>query len=233
VEIAAKVKTRNAAALASAPAAPRFDPIVRDLEGWQVYIEPALLDGEYREEGAQALKMLANHFQRIKILLPAKPLARLQQAGIWVEHSHPELKFMQYHPCRDWLVAHGYDPRLEKKVHIPQARHLLSRAHMLREPASILHELAHAYHDQVLGYDHSEIMAAYEKAKASGAYENVLLFDGQRGKHYALTTPQEYFAEATEAYFYHNDFYPFVRAELQEHDPAMCALIGRLWGVNE
>lgn len=228
-EIAAKVKARNAAVSAASPPA-RFDPVVRDIEGWQVHVDPALLDGEHRDEGTQALAMLANHLQRIRILIPSEPLARLQQVGIWIEHSHPELKAKQYHPSLKWLVAHGHDARLERKVHIPQARDLLSREQMLKHPAVILHELAHAYHDQVLGFDHAEIAAAYEKAKASGTYENVLLYTGKRVKHYGLTTRQEYFAEATEAFFYRNDFYPFVRAELQEHDPEMCALLARLWG---
>ena len=48
---------------------PRFDPVVRQIEGWTVYIEPALLNGQYAKEGERALKMLANHLQRIEILM--------------------------------------------------------------------------------------------------------------------------------------------------------------------
>jgi dipeptidyl-peptidase-4 len=207
----------------------RFDPVVREIEGWRVYVEPALIDGAYREEGTQALAMLANHLQRIKILVPAGPLAKLQQVEIWIERSHPTLKAKQYHPSRQWLVANGHDPRLTKKVHIPQARDLLSREQMLKHPAVILHELAHAYHEQVLGFDYAEIKVAYEKAKASGTYDSVLAHTGKKVKHYGLTTPQEYFAEGTEAYFYRNDFYPFVRAELKEHDPELDALLEKVW----
>ena len=43
------------------------------------------------------------------------------------------------------------------------------------------------------------------------------------------STPQEYFAEGTEAYFYRNDFFPFVRAELKEHDPDLFALLEEIW----
>ena len=49
------------------------------------------------------------------------------------------------------------------------------------------------------------------------------------GRHYALTNPQEYFAESTEAYFSRNDFFPYDRAELEKHDPETAALIGKLW----
>ena len=48
-----------------------------------------------------------------------------------------------------------------------------------------------------------------------------------------MTNPPEYFAESCEAYFGTNDFYPFVRAELQRHDPVMYELIERAWGVGK
>ncbi len=211
----------------------RFDPVVRNIEGWNVHIEPALIDGAHKQEGAKALGMLANHLQRIKILVPADPLARMQQVPIWIEHDHPRLKSMQYHPSKIWLVTNGHDPRLEKKVHITQARELLSRDQMLKHPAVVLHELAHGYHDQILGFDQEEIIAAYEKAKASGIYENVLLHTGKKVKHYGLSNHKEYFAEGTEAYFYRNDFYPFVRAELKEHDPVFHGLLAKIWGPAE
>lgn len=31
----------------------RFDPVERNLEGWTVYVEPALLEGEHKKEGAK------------------------------------------------------------------------------------------------------------------------------------------------------------------------------------
>jgi len=208
----------------------RFDPVKRDIEGWTVHVEPALLDGEHKEEGAKALTMLANHLQRIKILVPAGPLKKMQALEIWIEHDHPKLKSMQYHPSRDWLVNNGHDPRLAKKVHITQARDLLSRGEMLKHPAVVLHELAHAYHDQVLSFDHPEIIGVFKQAKAAGSYEKVLLYSGQKVKHYGLTDHKEYFAEGTEAFLYRNDFYPFVRAELKEHDPALHEVLVKIWG---
>jgi dipeptidyl-peptidase-4 len=58
----------------------------------------------------------------------------------------------------------------------------------------------------------------------------VLLYTGKVVRHYATTNHKEYFAEATEAYFYRNDFYPFVRAELQRHDSIMHDLLVEIWG---
>ena len=210
--------------------AERFDPVVQEIEGWKIHVDPALLEGgQHAEEGAAALAMLRNHLQRIAILVEGEALKNLRTCEIWIEHSHPSLRPMQYHPSIGWLQSNGHDPRLAKKVHIPQAKALLSRGQMLKHPAVILHELAHAYHDQILSFDHPKIIAAYKKAKASKSYDRVMLYTGQTVKHYAMTNHKEYFAEGTEAYFYRNDFYPFVRAELKKHDPDLDAVLQEVW----
>ncbi len=221
----------QAAPAVSSPVAARvrFDPVVQSIEGWTVFVDPALLAGTPDSEEARSLQMLANHLQRIRILVPPGPLAKLQRVGIWIERDHPELKSMQYHPSADWLIGHGHDPRLARKVHITQASELLSREQMLKHPAVVLHELAHGYHDQFLGFDNPAIVSAYQAAKTAASYENVLLYTGNRVRHYGLTDPMEYFAEGTEAFLYRNDFYPFVRAELKEHDPALHDLLVGIW----
>jgi Mlc titration factor MtfA (ptsG expression regulator) len=107
-----------------------------------------------------------------------------------------------------------------------------------RMPNFSLHELAHAYHDRVLagGFANKEIRAAFEKAKASGNYDRVERQDSEGRKRmdraYAMTNPQEYFAESTEAYFTRNDFFPYIGDELKQHDPEMFALLRELWGVE-
>ena len=107
-----------------------------------------------------------------------------------------------------------------------------------RMPNFSLHEFAHAYHDRELdgGFDNAEIKAAYEKAKASGKYDRVERQDSEGRKTmdraYAMTNPQEYFAECTEAFFTRNDFFPYIHDELQRHDPEMVELLTKLWGVN-
>jgi dipeptidyl-peptidase-4 len=210
-----------------------IEPVKRELEGWTVHVDPQLLEGAHREEGEQALKMLANHLQRIAILVPGKQLAELRKVEFWLEHAHPELGAMQYHPGEKWLTERGYDPRLTRKVHITHAAELFSRGQMIKHPAVILHELAHAYHDQVLGFDDPGIIKAYKKAMKEGLYDKVLLYNGEKVRHYAATNHKEYFAEATESYFYRNDFYPFARAELEQHDPVGHAEMERVWGKLE
>ena len=215
--------------MAQKPFKPAFDPVKVELEGWTINVEPSLLTGEHKELGTRALQMLGNHLQRIAILMPAEQLGKMRKVEIWLENHH-ELASMQYHPDLDWLEENGYDPRLVKKVHIPRAEELLSRQQMLKHPAVILHELAHAYQDQVLSFDNPAIIAAYDQAMKEKLYDKSLLYTGEYVKHYATTNHKEYFAESTEAYFYHNDFYPFVRAELKQHDPRMYAVMEQVWG---
>jgi len=212
-----------------------FDPVIKDIEGWTVHVDPQMLRGEHAEAGGRALKMLANHLQRITILMPEDRLEEMRKLEIWIEHDHPDINTEPgpYHPSVGWLTARGYDPRLAKKVHVTRAASLLERHHMLKHPAVILHELAHAYHDQVLGFDEPRIKAAYDRAMKAGLYDKVLLYTGQKVRHYAATDHKEYFAEGTEAYFYRNDFYPFVRAELKEHDPELHDLLEDIWGPLE
>ncbi|MCA9120820.1 MAG: metallopeptidase [Planctomycetales bacterium] len=210
-----------------------FDPIEQAIEGWTVAIDPQLLAGEHQSLGEQAVKALANHLQRITFIVPEDRLVKLKKLRIWLEFEHPELKSMQYHPDRGWLLANQHDPRLVKHVHIPQARHLIEAHTWAKHPYVILHELAHAYHDQVLNFDNPEVIAVFDAAKGQGIYEEVLLYTGKKVKHYGLSNHKEYFAESTEAYFGVNDFYPFVRAELNEHDPAMFTLLEKIWGRVE
>lgn len=208
-----------------------FDPVVRDIEGWTVYVDPKMLEGEHAETGREALKMLANHLQRLVVLLPAERLAEMRKLEIWIEHDHAiDVEPGPYHPGAGWLVERGYDPRLAKKVHVTRAASLLERHHMLKHPAVILHELVHSYHDQVLGFDEPRIKAAYEKAMKAGLYREVLDYQGRKVRHYAATNEKEYFAEGTEAFFYRNDFFPFVRAELKEYDPDLHELLVEIWG---
>lgn len=211
----------------------RFDPVTKEIEGWTVHVEPSLLEGEHQDEGVMALKMLANHLQRISILVPKDQLEKLRTVEFWVEHAHPELRGKQYHPAESWLTKRGYDKRLAKKIHITHATELFSRQQMLKHPAVVLHELAHAYHDQVLGFDDERIVQAYDKAMKEGIYDDVLYYTGKTVRHYAATNHKEYFAEVTEAYFYRNDFFPFVRGELKRHDPAMHDLLAEIWGPAE
>lgn len=203
----------------------------RRIEGFQVQIDERLLPGGSDEEvGRVSLLFLAAKLTEVRLVVPEGRLDRLRQVTIVLDATCGELRAMQYHPSGDWLEEHGYPRDLEKCVHLPRAAEVATRRNVNEQPWVVLHELAHAYHDQVLGFDEPRILAAWQAFKADGRGQSTLLFDGSRTKHYGLTDHKEFFAEMTEAYFGSNDFQPFNRAELMNDHPAIFALLTDIWG---
>jgi hypothetical protein len=203
--------------------------VERNIEGWTVHVDSRLLEGDAAPLGREALDLLDRRLADIKLALPQDKIERLQKVPIWLDRTHGALTAAQYHPSAGWLKANGYDEALTRCVHIPDAADFVSRRHQLVQPWSVLHELAHAYHDQVLDFDHPEILAAWQRFKDSGRYEQTLHSRGHKTKHYALTNQKEFFAEMTESYFGVNDFFPFNRAELKQEEPELCKLLGEIW----
>ena len=204
-------------------------PFLENLEGWSVEWNPIFKKQENKKKFVDIRKALANHLQRITYILEAEKVEALRKLFIRVDLDH-KLTNMQYHPSKGWLIQNKHDPSLEKRVHVPRAMQLLSKNQWAKHPYVILHELAHSYHDQVLGFNNIDIINAYRRAEKAGLYEKVLLFRGGLTRHYASTNHKEFFAEMTESYLGVNDFYPFVRAELKEHDPETFHLMERIWG---
>ena len=207
---------------------------VREIEGWTVRVDDRLL-GEKPDAatGARALRFLEAKLVEIKAVVPAERLKDLQRVTIVLDLSCGTLRSMQYHPDAGWLKAHGYPADLAKCVHIPRAGDLPTRRNINEQPWVVLHELAHAFHDQKMGFDEPRIKGAYEKFKQSGHGNAALLYDGKRVKHYGLTNQMEFFAEMTEAFFGVNDFFPFNRAELREAEPEVFELLMGISGAKD
>ena len=202
----------------------------RALEGWNVRIDDRLLKGDAAPLGERTLKVLNAKLVAITLIVPEEPLAKLRAVTIELDLDYGGLSPMQYHNDAGWLKDNGYNENLAKCVHIPIAEHLLSRYDNLRMPWVILHELSHAYHDQVLGFDEPRVKAAWKKFCDSGKYKSVLTSPGHMREHYGLTNQMEFFSEMTEAYFGSNDFYPFVAGELKRDEPEIYALMSEIWG---
>lgn len=201
----------------------------RKLEGWTIRVDDRLLQGADAAFGIRALRFLEGKLSDIKAVVPEEKLKKLRTVTIVLDLSHGKLASMQYHPDAGWLKANGYSTALAKCVHIPRAADLPTKRNINEQPWVILHELAHAYHDQVLGFEEPRIMEAYENYKKRGRGEKTLLYDGRRVRHYALTNHKEFFAEMTEAHFGVNDFFPFNRAELKEAEPEIFTLLSDIW----
>lgn len=199
------------------------------VRGWPVLLESAWADSQPQFADA-VLSHLDNQLYRVERAVAAEQLDVLRDVIIWVEDGDPHglLGGMCYHPNADWLEEHGYDARRAHGVEISDPREFLSVTRT--QPWVVLHELAHAFHHQVLGFDEPELVALFEAASRSGDYEETFRLHGRPDRHYALTNPMEYFAEGTEAYLGTNDFYPFVRGELMRHDPKLAEYLATVWG---
>lgn len=158
--------------------------------------------------------------------LPRPAVAGLQKASaLWLEHSDCRKPAGEYHPSRGWLMANNVNPDKAKNVEF-NADHL----HWSKEqPAMMLHEFAHAFHDIYLRGDNPEVLRAFARACRDGKYENVDYVLGGKKRAYALNNQMEFFAELSEAYFWRNDFEPYDRTALAKFDPESMAMIERMW----
>jgi len=208
----------------------------RNISGWTVNVSRTLLAAESSaEETEQALKLLQVQLDEIVRVVPAIAVVELKKVPLWISPEYAGIPpRAEYHPGAGWLRDNNRDPAMAKGVEFTNVR--IFAAETRRMPNFALHELAHAYHDRVLpkGFGNPELKAAYELAKQSGRYDRVERQDDKGRKRmdvaYAMTDPQEYFAESTEAYYTRNDFFPYDRVELREHDPSTLKLIAKLWG---
>jgi hypothetical protein len=231
-----------AALICSAAAGAELTNTVRDtpvyqlktIQGWTVHVREELVQQE-KEATEQALVLVEKQLQEIVRVVPAAAVSRLRQVNLWISPEYPGVRpTVEYHPDAGWLREHGRDPRMAKGVEFTNIR-ILERE-VKRMPVLVLHELAHAYHDQVFGFGNAEITAAYKRAKESKGYDKVERWHGDGRPNtferaYAMTNPQEYFAETSEAFFGRNDFFPFTSEELKKHDPEMYKLLERLWNA--
>ncbi len=210
---------------------------VREIEGWNLHISRELLEKQ-GEATAKALELTQAQLQEIVRVVPKAAVEELRKVPLYFSPEYPGTgASAEYHPGAGWLAENGRDPAMAKAVEFANVR--VFEEDTKRMPNFVLHELSHGYHDRVLpgGYDNPEIKAIYAKAKAAGTYDRVERRDAdgtaRMDQAYAITHPAEYFAEATEAYFSRNDFFPYTRDQLKQHDPALFELLGKLWGVTE
>ncbi len=217
-------------AVADEPAAlVHREHVVQDVQGWKIHVDKKLLLDEHREVRQLGLQVLDHKLHDIVLMLPADRVQHLREVPIYLDLDHA-LGNLQYHPGAGWLKDNGHDVAMTKAVHIPKVQRLINLAKSNTQPAVMLHELAHAYHDRVLGFDEETIRQAFDHVAASGRLESVgFIHGGKKRRHYALTNHKEFFAEMTECYFQTNDFYPFVRGELLESEPEVAKLLKRIW----
>lgn len=203
--------------------------------GWRVKIREELeLDSESTERMQDALLQLREQLEEIERVVPKEAVQELKQVVLWFSPEYEGVPpRAEYHPGEEWLKQNGRDPQMVRGVEFTNVKDF--KQERLRMPNFVLHELAHAFHHQVLedGFENQKVKEMYLKAKQAGTYDQVeQRFGDGRSKivqAYGMTNAAEYFAEGTEAYFSTNDFFPFDRSQLRKHDPVLEKSLGRIW----
>ncbi|WP_146531571.1 sulfatase-like hydrolase/transferase [Novipirellula artificiosorum] len=199
----------------------------RTIEGCPVRISDRLMR-EQTDKTRKAIELLEQQLKTVVAVVPANALSRIRCVPIWLSPEYEGVKpTAEYHPNDGWLRKVGRHPELAECVELTNID--IFEKECRRMPMMLLHELAHAYHHQVLSFDHARIKAAYERAVASGSYDSVERNNGKTERAYGMNNHKEYFAESSEAFFGTNDFFPFNREQLKRHDPEMETLLGNLW----
>jgi len=202
-----------------------YDPTtsytVKDLAGWKVYIHNSLLPGgEHAETGAAAIKRLTEGMNLLKTWMPRKQLAKLLTVTIWLEWSSTNgpwggTSAYQYHPGIDWLIDMDFNPAKHKCVEFGNAASL-SRRSIDSTADVLLHELAHAYHDQVLTFQDPDILAAYKRCCEGTAYPQ---------RDWVKSDHKEFFSGVTQRYFGIQE----QRDTLYKRDPVLVEYLRKTW----
>ena len=226
--------TCNTLVKADAPA-PAYSYQTQQVEGWTLHISDKLLQDNKAAVDA-AMPLFQKQLAEIVRVVPAPAVAKLRETHIYFTPP-PDGKrgTAEYHDDAGWLRANGRDTAMAKCVQVSDVASFAKESD--RMPAFMLHELAHGYHNKVLGWDNHDIIAAYMHAKGAKLYDRVERWRGTGipntfERAYAMSNAKEYFAEVTEAYFARNDFFPSTREELQKHDPEVFAALEKVWGVK-
>ena len=220
--------------LAAEPAAAEATHETRDVLGWTLHLSKPLVAAD-PEATATAVKLLEQQLAEVVRVVPPAAVAKLRETPLWFSPEYPGVPpRAEFHPDAGWLRNNGRDPALARAIEFTNIRIFPEECD--RMPNFALHELAHAYHFRVLGFDDPAIKDAFERARAAGLYDKVERRHGggrpnSIGQAYAMSDEKEYFAETTEAFFSRNDFFPFNREQLAAHDPRMLRVLETAWGV--
>ena len=208
--------------------------------GWDLYIEKTI--NKDKDLNDVIIKEVKEGIERFIKTVPSDAIKFLQTIPIWAsdEPTYPMRKnergVIPFHRDKTWLRDHDLNPHMAPGVHIINPRAALLD-HKIFEwgPMTMLHELAHAYHNVKLGLNNTDIKEAYGSAMARGLYLKVpdRKFKDKKVKAYAASNKEEYFAEVTEAYFGNNDWFPHNRKELKEYDPKAYLMVEKVWGITK
>jgi DNA-directed RNA polymerase subunit RPC12/RpoP len=202
----------------------------RCIHGFTMLFSTQAIKEAKKDEG-RPFRALLKEFDGLVKVLPPSTLQPLRGVLIWIEWDKED------RTSRHTLARYYGGLHLSKHLLKSNAIELLSLKNLSEEKnfsvhrrLVLLHELAHAVHYHVVGFDNPFVLFAYKQAMDRRLYERVQMEDGQFERAYAATDSREYFAELTCAYLDRCHYFPFTREDLKDHDPTGYRLMELTWG---
>lgn len=203
------------------------------IEGFTLLISDDVAMGDASAYQLKPMAVLEKELKVVTKIMTAKQVDTLRKLIIWVEWDESmevsngrdgSAVAVYYGGHQASLLQQGKHPLKAKTVTILKMKSLTLEHQPNRDSGRcvLLHELAHAVHDQLLGRDHAGIKAAFAQAMERKLYDK---------SQYVSTNEAEFFAELTSAYFDQLHHYPQTRDELKKHDPTSHKLLEGIWGT--
>jgi hypothetical protein len=178
------------------------------------------------------LEVLEQEFKAITAAMPAKNVKILQRLLFFVEWDErkrlsngvPGGAVAVYYGGHQLnMLAKGMPPLKAKNITVLSMRSLTAEHQPEVESGRcvLLHEIAHAVHDQLIGFENPTVFAAYRQARERK------LVDPEA---YAATNEAEFFAEMSCAYYDQLDYHPKTREALKKLDPVTYKIMEEAWG---
>lgn len=203
------------------------------IDGFTLLVHDKVLDPKNSEMfKVKPLEVLDMELKMISAVLAPKPLALLRNILIWVEWDEQlamsngrqgNALAVYYGGTQRQLLREGTQPLKANSVVVLRMKSL-TKEHQPEfdtKRCVLLHEMAHAVHFQLIGYENPTVKQTYKLAMERNLYDRTS---------YAATNEHEYFAEMSCAYLNRIDYFPHTRDDLKKHDKAGFALMENLWG---
>jgi hypothetical protein len=213
----------------------------REIEGFTVYVNSEVLQQKFDRFGRQPLAPLERELNDLCRILHPRIVAVLREVPVWAEwdkrsHLMPSALALYWHrDAAGEMQKVGVDPRKAGCIEVYSLRILgeMRRPGTALQQIIILHEMAHAVQDRLVGWDNPELKATFQQAVDRKLYDEVNDRTGRRVRAYARSNVAEYFAEISCAYLDSCNYFPFNQEQLRGYDPAGFKFVERVWRQPE
>jgi hypothetical protein len=207
---------------------------VHQLAGFTVIVSDEVLNADTANLKRKPLECLELELKNVVALMNTKAADALRKVPIWAEWNEVagvangrqgQAYAVYYGGNQINMLAKNMNPLKAKCVVLLLTKTLTRNYQEKDRPETLvlLHELAHAVHDQLLGNNSPAVKAAYQQAMARKLYDKSL---------YIATNEHEFFAEASCAYLDRLDYFPKNREDLKKHDPETFKFLDTVWGKS-